>query len=94
VFLAVHTSVAEHLSPTARHVFALATVVSQQPVLQLSPAQQGCPTPPQPAHLPASQRSPAVQVAPTARQVNAPGSQQPVSHTLPAQQGLPGVPQL
>jgi hypothetical protein len=94
VFLAVQTALAEQRSPTARQVFAFATVVSQQPVLQVSPAQHGCPTPPQPAHFPSSQMSPAVHVAPTARQVSAVGSQQPVSHVFPAQHGLPGVPQL
>jgi hypothetical protein len=41
VFAAVHTSPAPQRSPTARHVFELATVVSQQPSLQESPAQQG-----------------------------------------------------
>jgi hypothetical protein len=41
VFFAVHTSFTAHRSPTARHVFALDIVVSQQPELQLSPGQQG-----------------------------------------------------
>jgi hypothetical protein len=45
--------------PTSMHVFAAGDVVSQQPALQVSPAQQGCPFPPQPAHWPeARQKSP------------------------------------
>ena len=77
----------------ARHTLEAVIVVSQHPVLQRSPAQQGWSLPPHPAQCPsAEQRSPRVQALPVARHTCEYTSQHPASHTLPAQQGLPGVP--
>jgi len=59
VFFVVHTFPSAQRSPAGRHVLPVGIVVSQQPVLHVSPAQQGCPSPPQPAQSPEGrQRSP------------------------------------
>jgi hypothetical protein len=93
VFAPVHTLPSAQRDPAAWHVFDAATVVSQQPVLQVSPAQQGWPSPPQPAHCPdPRQRSPFWQAEPEVRQICAVASQHPLSHRLPGQHGPPGVP--
>jgi hypothetical protein len=81
VFVPVQTLPTAQRSPVARQTFAEATLVSQQPELHVSPAQQGWPSPPQPAQSPdARQRSPLVQAPPVARHTSELGSQQPESH--------------
>jgi hypothetical protein len=94
--LAVQTWVRLHIRPTCRQTFWVEMLVSQQPVLQASPAQQGWPWPPQPAQVPeARQVSPAAQGCPASMQRRgAPVSQQPAEQVLPAQQTSPAPPQV
>jgi hypothetical protein len=92
VFRPVQTSPEPQAAPIAAQRLLAGFVVSQQPLLHVSPAQQGSPGPPQPAHAPdARHKSPPKQSASTPTQ--RPALQHPPAQTLPGQHGSFGPPQ-
>jgi hypothetical protein len=95
VLVAEQTCVALQGWPTAPQAFCAGLVRLQQPVLHLSPVQQGWPAPPHPAQvLSVWHRSPAAQTPVTgATHRCVLVLQHPVPQASPAQHGWPGVPQ-
>jgi hypothetical protein len=95
LFLLAQTLSSPQVAPTGLQMLrAPDSPLSQQPVLQAFPLQQGWKSPPHPAHeWEARHRSPSVQVLPTATQVCFLVSQHPVLQLSLAQQGCPGAPQ-
>ncbi len=82
----LQTLLGPQTAPTATQLFCERPL--QHPVVHRSPGQQGIPVPPQPAQFfVGRQRSPLLQLLPTAMQDAVVGSQQPLAQVLPAQQG-------